>query len=375
MKVVHLIDHMGLGGSQALLVDLLETRSPDIDADVVTLNDGVLPEWNHRLHQAGARYDAIDLRRRGPVALARLRSLLAERRPDVLHTHLDVSNCLGAAYTLVLRPPRPRLLLSLENDPFLHYALPVRLALRALMPRADVCVAMSASLRDAAAPLLRRARRVEVIAPGIDLDRFNPGAVDRESVARLRDGATTVVGSVGRLTRQKGFDVLIDAMPELLSVHPEMRVLIVGEGRERSELEERARRHGVEHALVMPGYMADPRVAFAALDVFVAPSRHEGFGLVFLEAMAMGVPVVGTRVTGSVDAIQDGRTGILVAPEDPSALARAILGLLANPDRRRELTTTAARWVREHASRRRVTERTEALYTDLCGEVLRRRVG
>lgn len=375
MKVVHLIDHMGLGGSQALLVDLLETRSPGVDADVVTLNDGILPEWDHRLREAGVRPEAVDLRRGGPVALARLRSLLAERRPDVLHTHLDVSNCLGALYTLALRRSRPRLVLTLENDPFLHYALPLRLALRALVPRADACVVISKSLRERAGPLLKRARSLDVIAPGIDLDRFKPDAADREEAARLRQGATCVVGSVGRLTRQKGFDVLIDAMPELLSADPQMRVLIVGEGRERSALEARARRHGVEHALVMPGYMADPRVAFAAMDVFVAPSRHEGFGLVFLEAMAMGVPVVGTRVTGSVDAVEDGRTGVLAPPEDSRALARTILELLADPDRRRELVTTATHWVREHASRRRVTERTEALYTELCEGLPRRRVG
>ncbi len=367
MKVVHLIDHMGPGGSQALVVDLVETRSPGVDAGVVTLNDRVLPGWRHRLHQAGVQLDVVDIRAGGPAALNRLRSLLAERRPDVLHTHLDVSNCLGPLYTLVLPRPRPRLVLTLENDPFLHYAVPVRLALRALVPRADVVVVLSPSLREAAGPLLKRARRIETIAPGIDLGRFTPGAVDPEAVARLRGGATSVIGSVGRLTRQKGFDVLIDAMPELLAADPKMRVLIAGEGRERPALGRLARRLGVEQALLMPGYMADPRVAFAAMDILVVPSRHEGFGLVFLEAMAMGVPVVGTLVTGSMDAVEDGRTGVLVPPGDPKALAAAIVQLLADPDRRAELRASADRWVRERGSRRRLTERTEALYAGLCG--------
>ena len=92
-----------------------------------------------------------------------------------------------------------------------------------------------------------------------------------------------------------------------------------------------------------------------ALDVMVMPSRHEGFGLAFIEAMAMGVPVVGTRVVGSVDAVQDGTTGLLVPPDDPAALAAAILRLFDDPQLRGRLVDEArpgcAPTVRERAWR------------------------
>ena len=113
------------------------------------------------------------------------------------------------------------------------------------------------------------------------------------------------------------------------------------------------------------GYRADVEVIYAALDVMVMPSRHEGFGLAFVEAMAMGVPVVGTRVVGSVDAVQDGITGLLVPPDDPAALAAAILRLFDDPQLRRRLVEEARRRVRTHCSREGMAHRIEALYATL----------
>lgn len=366
MKVLHLIDHLGSGGSQRLLLDLLETRSASLEVEVVSLTDRVLPDMEEHLKRANVRWTTLGLPRRGPFGLAGLRRLLADRRPDLVHTHLDVSNFLGPACALSLGRSRPRLLLMIENDPFRHYSPPVRAGLRAMVSRADACLLVSDSLREAAAPLLRRARRVEVVPPGIDLERFGGKAAD-PSATRLRGRARRVVGSMGRLAPQKGFDLLVEAMPALLAAEPGTRVLIAGEGPERGRLERHARELGVDHALELVGYVEDPRAVFGATDVFVLPSRHEGFGLVFLEAMAMEVPVVGTRVVGIANAVRDGRTGILVPPEDPGALAEAILRLFAEPELRRSLVEEALGWVRRHGSRQRVTERTEALYAELCG--------
>ena len=107
------------------------------------------------------------------------------------------------------------------------------------------------------------------------------------------------------------------------------------------------------------------KLIYAALDVMVMPSRHEGFGIAFVEAMAMGVPVVGTRVVGSVDAVQDGTTGLLVPPDDPAALAAAILRLFDDPQLWGRLVDEARRRVRAHCSREGMARRTEALYATL----------
>jgi glycosyltransferase involved in cell wall biosynthesis len=371
MKVLHLIDHLGLGGSQQLLLDLLEQRSTGDERRVVALTTRVLPETAERLNRAGVQWSSIDLRRRGPFALLRLRKLLADWRPDLLHTQLDVSNTLGAGCALTLGAGRPRILLTLENDPVEHYGRLTRAALKGVASRADGWLVVSESLRRSAAPVLRRARRVHVVEPGIDLDRFRAERVQPEDVASLRDGAPLVIGSVGRLSRQKGHDVLIEAMPAVLAAHPGARVIIAGEGPERAALERRARELNVSHAVRLPGYASDPRSVYAALDIFVAPSRHEGFGIVFQEAMAMGIPVIGTRVVGSCDAVRDGSTGLLVPPDDPAALANSILALASDTALRARLIAAAGIHVREHGSRRTMAERVQMLYVELCDQPLR----
>jgi glycosyltransferase involved in cell wall biosynthesis len=371
MRVLHLIDHLGLGGSQQLLLDLLELRAPGDERRVVALTPRLLPETADRLSRAGVHWSSLDLRRGGPLALLGLRALLRDWRPDLLHTQLDASNTIGTACALTLRTGRPRILMTLENDPAEHYGRWTRAGLRAVAARADAWLVVSESLRRSASPVLRHARRVAVVEPGIDLDRFRPEAVPPEAVSALRDGAPLVIGSVGRLSRQKGYDLLIEAMPALLAAHPEARVLIAGDGPERPALERRARELEVSHAVRLPGYVPDPRVVYAALDIFVAPSRHEGFGIVFLEAMAMGVPVVGTRVVGARDAVHDGRTGLLAPAEDPAALAQHILALAADAELRAALVAAARSHVRRHGSRATMVERVQTLYAELCGQPCR----
>jgi glycosyltransferase involved in cell wall biosynthesis len=288
-----------------------------------------------------------------------------------LHTQLDASNTIGTACALTLGAGRPRILLTLENDPAEHYGRLARLALRGVASSADAWLVVSESLRRSAAPVLRHARRVAVVEPGIDLDRFRAGAVPPEAVAALRGGAPLVIGSIGRLSRQKGYDLLIEATPALLAAHPGARVLIAGDGPERTALERRARELDVSHAVRLPGYVPDPRAVYAALDIFVAPSRHEGFGIVFLEAMAMGVPVIGTRVVGSRDAVQDGRTGLLAPAEDPAALAQHILALAADAALRATLVAAAGSHVRAYGSRHTMVERVQSLYTELCSKPCR----
>jgi glycosyltransferase involved in cell wall biosynthesis len=142
-------------------------------------------------------------------------------------------------------------------------------------------------------------------------------------------------------------------------------VLIVGDGPLRTALESQAAALGVAHAVRFAGYQEDVVSAYAAMDVFVLPSRDEGFGLVFLEAMAMGVPVVGTRVIGSEDAVDHGVTGLLVPYAEPAALARAVRSLLDDPALARRLRDTATERVRRLYSREQCAAQVEALYREM----------
>jgi glycosyltransferase involved in cell wall biosynthesis len=150
-----------------------------------------------------------------------------------------------------------------------------------------------------------------------------------------------LVVSIGALERRKGHDVLIEALARLdaSATRPARRCVLVGEGSQRAALTALASRHGVSVRLA--GFSPTVGPALAAADVVVLASRAEGLGVAALEAMAAGCAVFGTRVGGLAEVIDDGRTGVLVPPEDPQALAAALAALCADAAHRDRLGAAA----------------------------------
>jgi len=140
-----------------------------------------------------------------------------------------------------------------------------------------------------------------------------------------------VVGFVGRLADQKGVEYLIQAAPAVLAKHPDTRFLIVGDGPERAHLEQLVRDLKVTQSVEFAGYQPEPRNLIQKMAVVVIPSIYDPFPLVTLEVMALGGPIVGSAVGGIPEAVEDGRTGLLVPPRDPAAIAQALLKLLDDP--------------------------------------------
>jgi glycosyltransferase involved in cell wall biosynthesis len=196
--------------------------------------------------------------------------------------------------------------------------------------------------------------RAHVIELGIDLDRFTRGR-------RVLDGI--VVGNVARLAEQKGHRDLIAAAPAVLERHPDVRFAVAGDGELRAELEALARPLGERFTFL--GERDDVPDLLASFDVFAYPSRFEGLCLAVIEAQAAGVPVVATPVGGIVENVVDGKTGLLVPPRDPVALAGAIVRLLDDPELARALAERARPRVRERYTRQRMVERTLALYDSI----------
>lgn len=190
--------------------------------------------------------------------------------------------------------------------------------------------------------LLRRglaAERVAVARPGVHPPTDRGDA--RELAARLRLGDGPIVLSVGRLVRRKGHDDLIRALPAVHEIHPSTQLLLVGEGRDRGRLEALAAEMGVAEWVRFAGFLVpdDLEAAYRLADLFALPCREEekgdteGFGLVFIEAGARALPVIGGRTAGVVEAIEDRQTGVLVEPRDVDALSAAVIDLLADDER------------------------------------------
>jgi phosphatidylinositol alpha-1,6-mannosyltransferase len=180
------------------------------------------------------------------------------------------------------------------------------------------------------------AARGYILPNCVDLDQFQPRERDLELVNRYGLRSAIVMLTVARLAtneRYKGIDEIIGVMPRLLQQLPNLRYLIVGDGSDRARLEAKVRAHGLSNYIIFAGRIAEAeKVAHYNLaDVFVMPSHGEGFGIALIEAAACGIPVVGSSVDGSCDALLDGQLGRLVDPNNPDELTRAISAVINTP--------------------------------------------
>lgn len=199
----------------------------------------------------------------------------------------------------------------------------ILLAYRALLPRADAIVCQSSFMRaDIEQVAARAATRAVVVGNPVDVARVGAAA---DLPATLPPAGSPTLVAMGRLSQEKGFDLLLDALPAVLASAPGARLWIVGDGPSRAELEARAGRIGVSDRTTFAGFQANPHPFLRAADLFVSSSRYEGLANGILEALACGTPVVATRGPGTGDEILGGRRwGVLVEPSDVAALAAGI---------------------------------------------------
>jgi len=283
----------------------------------------------------------VSLRLRGkldPAGALRLARLVRRFRPDVLHAHLFHANL---AARLLGRPAGARRVVSTVHV-VERRRLPARFALERLTAgRDDLTVAVSRAVADFARRRLGAdPARLRVVPNGIDLAGY--AAAEDPAAARAAldlPADALVLGAVGRLDRQKGLDLLVEAFARLAPDRPEALLVLAGEGPQRAGLEGLARARGVAERVRFLGHRADVPRVLAALDVFCMPSRWEGFGLALAEALAAGRPAVAARVDSLPDVLGD--AGVLVPPEDPAALADALAALLGDPARRADLAARA----------------------------------
>jgi glycosyltransferase involved in cell wall biosynthesis len=202
---------------------------------------------------------------------------------------------------------------------------------------------------------------VVVLENGVDLDRFLGLDLPRRDSAEQ----PACVGVVANLRPVKGLDVLIAALAHLKGRFPELKVLLGGEGEQRSALEAQVRAAGLDGIVEFPGRILDVPGFLAGLDIAVLPSRAEGMSNALLEYMAAARPIIATAVGATPDLIEDGLQGLLVPPEDPVTLAHALRYLLSQPERARQLGEVARQKALERFSRPAMVRRFEEFYLRL----------
>lgn len=208
---------------------------------------------------------------------------------------------------------------------------------RALLPRAHAVLAVSGyTVERLRAWTGLTEARFRLLPNCVDLETFTPRPRNGALAQRFGLAGRRLLITVGRLAgkeRYKGFDEVLEVLPQLALEMPDIAYVIVGDGDDRARLEAKARTLGVADRLVFTGYVSEEEKIdlYNLADVFVMPSRGEGFGIVYLEAMACGVPAIGSRLDGSRDALRDGLLGQLVDPGEPQQIIEAIRKALAMP--------------------------------------------
>lgn len=205
--------------------------------------------------------------------------------------------------------------------------------------------------------------KFRVVHNGVDPELFQQRKRGEGSL-RADPSDSPVIGFIGRLTEQKGVAYLLDAAAVLQSRNIRFRLVIVGDGDLRNQLETQAQSLCLEDVSFL-GYQRNIADILNTFDIFVLPSLWEGFPVSLVEAMASGLPIVATRVGGTGEAVLDGITGCLVEPSDAESLANSIAELLADPERRKQMRFAAQQRVREHFSASTMVKNTEDIYNEI----------
>lgn len=211
--------------------------------------------------------------------------------------------------------------------------------------------------------------KIAFVESGIDLNEFRFFSEEEKARSRKEMGLDkfNTIGIIARLSDVKGQDILLQAMPHVLEKNKNVKLVLVGEGKTEKLLKEMVISLKIENEVLFFPVVSKTRLMMAPLDIFVMPSRQEGLGLSILEAQACGIPVIGSKVGGIVSLIEDEKTGLLFEPQNPKALAEAILKLLNNKKLGKEMILNARRQVEERFSQEHMVEKTIDVYKSVMG--------
>lgn len=337
-KILHLITSLSVGGAENHLKILLTGLSREkYDLEVAYFKTvGNSRAMNDDFAGLGLTvHDLKGGRRLDPGVLIRLRRLLDRGGFDLLHTHLFRADLYGAA--AAAWRPGLKVINSVHNpEDFYAKGWVAALARRAAARQAGTIVISRAVGRHLTDCLNLPEEKQHLVYYG--LDPGSPTGLDIRAQYGIPADAP-VIGTVGRLAKQKGHVHLIRAMARVARQVPDVRLMIVG--RDDQGLGQRltveAGKLGLGNRVVLAGFREEIPDIMSAFDVFCLPSLWEGFGLVLLEAMAESRPVVATRAGSIPEVVEDDRTGILVEPGDERGLAEALISLLSDPQRAGEM--------------------------------------
>lgn len=338
--VVHIIHRLQVGGLENGLVNLINHMPPErYRHAIICMTEST--EFRARIKRDGVEIFELHKRPGHDLRLYwRLWRLLRRLRPEIVHTrNIGTLECQAIALLCGVRARvhgehgRDMSDLHGRNLRYIRFR-------RVMRHWLSHVIAVSRDLSEwLVDPVGLPARQITQIYNGVDMQRFRPAEHDARAVLpkNFAPPDAVVLGTVGRFSGEKDQATLLRAFADATAQAPSvpLRLVLIGDGPLKTELENLVRERGMTDRVWMPGNRQDVPDLLRALDIFVLPSLGEGISNTVLEAMACGIPVVATRVGGNPELVSDGETGLLVAPANPTQMARALVHYATHADEMR----------------------------------------
>jgi glycosyltransferase involved in cell wall biosynthesis len=368
-RVFFLVDSFEIGGTETQAVELalrLDSANYAVTLGCLQMRGPLLT----KLH--GSTVTVMEWVARGGVnsprgiyQILRLARFLRRERFQIVHAHDLWSNLMAIPAARLARVP---VVISSRRDlsHLAWYTPRRRKILRHLQSLSSAVLVNSGQIRD---QLVQedgfRREFIRVVHNGIDLDHFGRLVPERERIFPGLDNCTLIVCTGNMHSDVKGHHTLIEAARLICAKFPQVRFVLIGDGKKRAEFESKVSELGLQPNFLFLGSRQNVPEILSCCDMAVLPSQAEGFSNALLEYMAVGLPTVATDVGGNPEVIENGVNGLLVRPNDPTALAEAISSLLENPHFASQLGSAAQEQVRRHFDFARLTSNVDDLYTEL----------
>ena len=360
IKVLHLVTSLEVGGAQhGMLLGLPRFDSDQYEHIVCSIMGRM--QMASQFREAGIEVRSLGLSRKTDIGVVlRLRAMLKEMRPDVLHTYLLHGNILGRLIGRLVGVP-----VIIGSERTIGQARKWgRLVTRLTNPLTDAVEVNSeiggkAIERDLGVP----SEKIELVRSGLDLSVFS--SANRRDELRSEFGVAAdqhLIVYMGRLRTVKGVEFGIRAFATALEQLPNIRMVLAGEGDQRNFLGSLVSELGISEQVEFLGVRNDVPELLGAADSVLMPSLTEGFPRTAIEAMAAGKPVIATNVGGTPEAVIDGETGILVPARDSDALSAAIVRLVGDTDLQARLAQAGRKRAEKNYSVDRYVSRLDELY-------------
>lgn len=362
--VAHIFNSVKMGGAekQLLLTAKYNNKEKyDLSFVVFRSKEGIMQQieaYGYPVIELGLSNAIYDLR-----VVGKLFSYLVENKPRIVHLY-GKGNLLARIAAKMAKVP---IIICHEVDMVEIGVLRfVSMLKRALDFIPDRVIAVSEAVKRYRAGCHQD--KYVIITPPCDFPFFQKQTFPEEGA--FKNGNYPVIGTVSRLSPEKGHKYLIRAIPEIIAQFPAAQIRIVGSGHIRKQIERLVKRLKVEEHVQFTGFTMDPYQELSLMDVFVLPSLTEGYGIALMEAMVASLPIAASAVGGIPEIIKDEETGLLFPPADPSAIARSVLSLLNNRKKALEMAKKGNELAKSNFRPEIYIEKLDTLYRELIEEKL-----